>query len=53
MNREIQDLLQKIQDVTNTAVKKLQEDDKISAAFFFNLSASFNAELSRLLKEEK
>ncbi len=46
MNQEIQELLQKLQQFTNTAVQKLQQGDKTSAAFYFNLAASISGQLA-------
>lgn len=53
MNREIQELLQELQKFTNLAIEKLQKGDKISSAFFFNLSSSISNELADKVKQSK
>ena len=51
MNREIQELLQKLQDFTNKAVRKLQEGDNERSAFFFNLASSISSQIADLVKK--
>jgi len=50
MDKEIQELLQKLQGFTNKAVELLQKGDNISAAFYFSLSSSITAQLAELVK---
>ncbi len=50
MNREIQELLQKMQEFTQTAVKKLQQGDKEGSSFYFNLAASISGQLADKVK---
>ena len=50
MDYKIRELLEKIQQFTNKAVKLLQEGKNDEASFFFNLSSSLNAEIALLLK---
>ena len=49
MNKEIRELLEKLQSFTNTAVSKISEGDTLSAAFYFNLAASINSEIANKL----
>lgn len=51
MNQEIQELLQKLQDFTNTAVKKFQQGDKKSSTFYFNLAASISGQLAEKVQK--
>ena len=46
MTKEIHELLQKMQEFTQTAVKKLQEGDKVTSAFYFSLASSISSQLS-------
>jgi hypothetical protein len=46
MNKEIADLLEKLQQFTNTAVKSLQSGDGEKARFYFNLAASISGQLA-------
>lgn len=50
MDREIQELLQKVQQFTNDAVKELQKGNKERAAFFFDIASSYTNQISAKLK---
>ena len=52
MNRDIQELLAKMQNFAQKAVECLQKDDGERAAFYFNVVASLAGELSVKSKEK-
>jgi len=49
--QETQELLQKMQKFTNTAVQKLQQGDNEGASFYFSLASSIASQLSELVKK--
>jgi len=51
MNREIQELLGKMQEFAQKAVECLQKGEKDRAAFYFNTVASYAGQLSELSKK--
>lgn len=51
MEQEIQLLLVKLQEFTNTAFQKLQQGDTKSASFYFNLSSSLSGQISDKLNK--
>ena len=51
MDREIQELLRKLQEFTNTAVKFLRNGDNEKAGYYFNLAASISGQLSEKTKK--
>ena len=52
MEQQAHELLQKMQQFTNTAVQKLQAGDTTTSSFYFSLAASIASQLSELVKSK-